>query len=279
MYRFLLTRQWVALTLLGLLLIPVMIKLGFWQYHRHEDRVARNDQVAAALAAPAVPVDRLTGVGEGPAKQAKFRTVTAEGRYDTAHEVLVRHRTGPDEQTIGYFVVTPLVRADGTAVLVNRGWFEGDGDQTKQQEAPAPPSGEVEVTGRVMPDETTEASGIRDTKGLPDGQVMLINSGQRAADLEGPLLGGYVQLEKSTPTGGSGQPEVLPEPDHSGIGPHMAYAIQWWLFTGAVPVGWVVLLRRELKEQAAPGTGTTAEASPPPEADGPAPQPAQESAR
>ncbi|WP_016907254.1 SURF1 family protein, partial [Streptomyces xiaopingdaonensis] len=272
-------RQWVALTLLGLLLIPVMIKLGFWQYHRHEDRVARNDQVAAALAAPAVPVDRLTGVGEDPAEQAKFRTVTAKGHYDTAHEVLVRHRTGPDEQTIGYFAVTPLVRADGTAVLVNRGWFEGDGDQTKQQEAPAPPSGEVEVTGRVMPDETTEASGIRDTKGLPDGQVMLINSGQRAADLEGPLLGGYVQLEKSTPTGGSGQPEVLPEPDHSGIGPHMAYAIQWWLFTAAVPVGWVVLLRRELKEQAAPGAGATADASAPPEADGPAPQPAQGSVR
>ncbi|MYS78038.1 SURF1 family protein, partial [Streptomyces sp. SID5926] len=38
MYRFLLSRQWVILTLLAVLLIPTMIKLGFWQMHRYEER-------------------------------------------------------------------------------------------------------------------------------------------------------------------------------------------------------------------------------------------------
>ncbi len=25
----------------------------------------------------------------------------------------------------------------------------------------------------------------------------------------------------------------------------MAYAVQWWLFVAAVPVGWIILVRRE----------------------------------
>jgi cytochrome oxidase assembly protein ShyY1 len=28
----------------------------------------------------------------------------------------------------------------------------------------------------------------------------------------------------------------------------MAYAVQWWLFAAMVPVGWVVLLRRQRAE-------------------------------
>ncbi len=41
------------------------------------------------------------------------------------------------------------------------------------------------VTGRLMPDETTAASGIKDVKGLPHRQVMLINSAQQARSWAG----------------------------------------------------------------------------------------------
>lgn len=251
MYRFLWTRQWVFLTLLGVVLIPTMIKLGFWQLHRHEDRVARNEEVAASLSAPTVPVTELTGGNRAPGDDDKFRTVTATGTYDERHEVVVRHRTAADGDTIGYFVVTPLIQQDGSALLVNRGWVESDRDLTSFPKVPAAPKGEVTVKGRIMPDETTEASGIKDTKGLPDRQVMLINSKQRAKAIGRPVYGGFLQLVETTPKPRGAQPETLPEPDHEGIGPHMAYAVQWWLFTGAVPVGWVFLVRREVAERAA----------------------------
>lgn len=58
-YRFLLSRQWVIITLVALLLIPTMIRLGFWQMDRHDERAARNRLVAEALAADPVPVERL----------------------------------------------------------------------------------------------------------------------------------------------------------------------------------------------------------------------------
>lgn len=263
MYRFLLTRQWVILTLIALALIPAMIKLGFWQLHRHESRVARNALITSSLTAPPVPFGRLTGPGREPAADAAYRTVTASGRYDTRHEVVVRQRTGADQESIGYFVVTPLIQHDGTAVLVNRGWIKAGGDLTKFPKVPEPPRGHVSVTGRILPDETSAASGIKNKPGLPPRQVMLINSRQQAKALGKPVLGGNLQLTKTSPSPHGSQPERVPEPDHSSIGPHMAYAVQWWLFTAAVPFGWVVLVRRERRDilaaraaDAAGGDGT-----------------------
>ncbi len=250
MYRFLLTRQWVILTLVGLVLIPVMIELGFWQLGRHKQRVEHNKRVSRSLDARAVPIGELTGVGREMPKKTAMRKVTVSGTYDPRHEVVVRQRTGSDDQSIGYFVVTPLLLPDGNAVLVNRGWIPAPGNLTQFPDVPAPPTGKVTVTGRLKADETTGSSGIKDKKGLPPRQVMLIDSERQAEAVGRPLLGGYVELTDSTPRGAN-QPEPVQAPDTSGIGSHMAYAVQWWLFTVAVPVGWVVLFRRELRDQAA----------------------------
>jgi cytochrome oxidase assembly protein ShyY1 len=250
-YRFLLSRQWVGLTLLALALIPVMTELGFWQLHRHEARVARNALVARSLEAPVVPVTRLTAPGRSPGEDARFRTVRATGRYDRADEVVVRQRTAADGTSLGYFVVTPLVLRDGRALLVNRGWIPAGGDLTRFPDVPPAPAGEVTVTGRLMGEETTAESGIREKPGLPDRQVMLINSADRAEATGRTFLGGHVQLVATSPAPRGEQPEPLPEPDHSGVGVHMAYAVQWWLFAAAVPVGWVVLVRRERRDRLA----------------------------
>ena len=173
--------------------------------------------------------------------------MTAKGTFDTADEVVVRRRTNSDEE-VGYHVLTPFVLDDGKVLLVNRGWIPADGAQTQFPKVPAPAKGETTVTGRLMADETTADSGIKDVRGLPDRMVMLINSEQQAKALGKQVLGGYVELTAPEPKGDT--PELIPEPDHSGIGPHMAYAIQWWLFAAGVPVGWVILVRRERRDLA-----------------------------
>ncbi|MFI9049970.1 SURF1 family protein [Streptomyces sp. NPDC053427] len=248
MYRFLLSRQWVILTLVGLALIPVMIELGFWQLHRHEHKVAQNALIADNLAARPVPVTELSAPGRTVPHHEMWRRVTATGTYDTAHEVVVRQRTAADEQSIGYYVLTPLELDGGKDVLVNRGWISAGNDLTKFPDVPAAPRGRITVTGRIMADETTAESGIKDTRGLPPRQVMLINSAKMGKRLPRPVLGGYI--EQTAPGKSGGKPELVPEPDHDSIGPHMAYAIQWWLFAAAVPVGWVILVRRERRDRA-----------------------------
>lgn len=100
-----------------------------------------------------------------------------------------------------------------------------------------------------MPDETTEASGIKDLEGLPDRQIMLINSEREAERLDADVLGGYVA--QTAPKPASGLPQQLGHPGKENAALNYAYAIQWWLFAAAVPVGWVVLARREARERTA----------------------------
>lgn len=266
-YRFLWSRPWVILTLVALALVPSMIRLGFWQLHRHEHRVANNKLIADSLAVATTPVERLSRPGGAVRRADTWRSVTASGRYDTAHEVVARQRTAADGSRIGYYVITPLVLSDGGALLVNRGWVAPGDDITVFPKVPKAPSGVVTVTGRLRPDETTASSGIRDRRGLPRRQIMLINGHQFAGELPQPLLGGYLELVKTSPGASGPQPQLVPEPDHNDIGPHMAYAIQWWLFAAMVPVGWVILFRRERRDQgagAAPWTAPGAAAGGPP---------------
>ncbi|MGW0821130.1 SURF1 family cytochrome oxidase biogenesis protein [Streptomyces sp. NPDC002845] len=248
MYRFLLSRQWVILTLVALLLIPTMIRLGIWQMHRYEERTDRNQLVADALDAEPVPVEELTSPGHTVTTDERYRAVTAEGRFDTEREVVVRRRVNADEE-VGFHVLTPFVLTDGEVLLVNRGWIPADGPSQKAfPEVPAPPSGQVTVTGRLMPDETTEASGIKDLKGLPDRQIMLINSEQEARRLDARVLGGYIAQTAPEPKGDT--PQLIGKPGDENAALNYAYAIQWWLFAAGVPIGWVVLARREARDRA-----------------------------
>ncbi|MGC5399942.1 SURF1 family protein [Streptomyces sp. DT20] len=245
MYRFLLTRQWLILALLALVMIPTMIELGFWQLHRHEHKVAQNALISHNLKAKPVPVAALTSPGHVVPRSDYWRAVKATGTYDEKHEVVVRRRTSTDG-SIGFHVLVPFDLKGGGTVMINRGWIATADDQHAFPDVPAAPKGEVTVTGRLKADETTGSSGIKDLSDLPDRQVMLINSAQQAKLLSRPVLGGY--LEQTGPVPSGGKPELIEAPDDSSIGPHMAYAVQWWLFAAGVPVGYVVLARREKRD-------------------------------
>ncbi|WP_330457018.1 SURF1 family protein [Streptomyces sp. NBC_00820] len=245
-YRFLLTLQWVILTLVSIALIPTMIKLGFWQQHRYEERTARNNLVTSALHAKPVPVERLTSPGHAVTRTERYRTVTATGAFDPSREVVVRRRTNSDGE-VGFHVLTPFVLADGRVLLVNRGWIPANGVQTAFPRIPAPPAGRVTITGRLKPDETTAASGIKNVKGLPDRQIMLIDSAQQARRLGAKVVGGYVEQTAPEPRGDS--PEQITDPGSEDAPLNYAYMIQWWLFAAAVPVGWWFLVRREIRDQ------------------------------
>ena len=42
----------------------------------------------------------------------------------------------------------------------------------------------------------------------------------------------------------------LPEAPSTSLGPHLFYAIQWWLFIGIALIGYVLLLRRQALDEA-----------------------------
>ena len=100
---------------MAVLAAALCVRLGIWQLDRLAQRKALNSRLAARLALPVLEVRR--GISADSARQ---RRVTATGRYDFAAE-----RTWPGrsfEGTPGVALITPLLLADGSAVLVDRGW-------------------------------------------------------------------------------------------------------------------------------------------------------------
>ncbi|GAB2960873.1 SURF1 family protein [Nonomuraea fastidiosa] len=248
-YRFLLTPRWLVLHVVVLLVIPAFVLLGRWQFGRFEERSANSERVTANIEAPPVPIDRLAAPGQQVKQDDRFRKVTVTGTYDTAHGLVVRRR--PQEGRNGFYVLTPLVTGPGTAVIVNRGWVPAGATADTAPDVPAPPSGQVTVTGRLRPSETEENSGIRDRGGLPPGQVLLINADAIGKGLPYRLVGGYVELIEQQPAPATA-PAPVPEPDvGSGGGLNLAYGVQWWLFIGIAIGGWVLLIRREVAERRA----------------------------
>jgi cytochrome oxidase assembly protein ShyY1 len=238
-YRFLLSPRWLRLIAAALVVAAGCVALGFWQLDRFHQKQARSDLVHENVAAEPVPADELLGDGRALPAAEEWRRVEAHGRYDEAHELLVRNR--PLEGSTGYYVLTPLVTDDGPALLVNRGWVPIGATARTRPEVPAAPPGEVTVIVRARPSEPS------DHKAVPlVGQVRRIDVPAIAATLPYDVYGGYGELVEQRPAAAA-SPTVLPEPE-PGLGPHLAYAFQWWLFAVIALVGVAVLARREARE-------------------------------
>jgi cytochrome oxidase assembly protein ShyY1 len=276
--RVLLTRRWVLLTVVFIAMILIMYRLGLWQYHRYEQTKRSNHRISLVTHSQPVPMESVTRPGATVSGDERYRPVTATGRFDPAHQFAVRRRTNADGR-IGFFLITPLITSDGKAVLVNRGWVApDDADGAAFPAVPKTPAGTVTLSGRLQPDETAAISGIHNLSGLPPRQFMLINSAEQAKALPEPVVGGYLELVRSSPALTSAESaQLIPPPGTSstsdaaivGQGVHLPYAIQWWLFALMMPIGWWILLRQELKDKKA-----KKKAPPTPGAAEPAEQPA-----
>lgn len=228
-YRFVLSRRWLGLAVVVVALAVLSGRLGVWQLHKLETRKATNVVTATNLDAPPVPAAEVMAPDGAPATADLWRRVQATGTYDTSEQVTVKYQTrdaGP-----GVDVITPLVTADGTAVLVNRGWL-GTDNTPDQVDVPAPPTGTVTVTGWLQADSEADADATTPT----DGQVRAISSGGLAPGLPYPVAGGYLTLLEQSPP--AAQQLAPPVPPDLGQGPHFFYGLQWFFFGALALFGW-----------------------------------------
>ena len=131
------------LTLLGVLLFASFVALGTWQVYRlgwKRDLIARVDaRVHAAPEAAPGPGQW----GEVNAQNSEYRHVQLLGRFLTDRRTLVWAAT---DLGSGYWLIMPLQQADGSVVLINRGFVPADWCGLKDACATAP-SGDTRVTG------------------------------------------------------------------------------------------------------------------------------------
>jgi surfeit locus 1 family protein len=234
--RFLLRPRWLLSHLFVVVLVVTMVNLGLWQLRRLDEKRDRNALIEARSEQPVTPVGELLDpVDDHAAVEAvRHRTVTATGTYDDDETVAVRNRT--QDGVAGAWLVTPLRLEGGERVGVIRGFvgMAADGSVVDAQ----PPAGEVTVTGLVVDPDGLDGTAPRDVDPLLAAGDGILPALVRADESDPP------EPNAADPT----RPEpasILPvPPPELSEGPHLGYAVQWFIFSAIAVIGYPLVLRR-----------------------------------
>ena len=233
--------KWIGGLLLASLFAVACFFLGQWQWSRYEAKADRNATLDRNYAAEPVALDKVTDAG-GIRPGADWSRVELRGTYAPA-QVYVRNR--PNEGVYGYEVLGVLHTDTDGPVVVDRGWVRNSPEGAAVlPPVEAPPAGPVTVIGWVRP---YESSLGRD---MPQDQVASIAVEDLAEETGVTPASVFVRAEAETAAGTAVDSALVPlEPPDRSLGPHQAYAIQWWI-TMVLGYAFVVLgVRRELREE------------------------------
>ncbi len=247
--RFLVSRRWVLFAMTVAVLAWGAWLLGEWQFHRLAERKELNAIVARNTSAPAAPVSEVLAPDQPVAASEEWRVVTATGIYATDDTVIVRYRTR--DGASGSDVVVPLVTRQGPALVVDRGWLATDNSGTVPVDVPAPPSGEVTVTGWVRADATGDSTAVSTGASGDTLSTRAISSDRIGEAIDRQVYGGFVDLRSESPAPATSlEPAEPPELDN---GPHFFYGLQWWFFGGLAIAGFGYLAYDEWRKRERPG--------------------------
>jgi cytochrome oxidase assembly protein ShyY1 len=233
----LLSRPLLAVHAFAVLVIGTCLLAGLWQLdgYRNERSSATADRSGIAPA----PVDQLLDVDEGVRSDVVGRRVVAQGTYAPADQQLLVAGREHDGRT-GWWVLTPLLTDDDTALLVVRGW-------TDEPVLPAVPSGPVRVTAALSPGEESTA-GARPTPTADTRAVDVIRLPSLVNVLPYRLYPAYGVRTDEAPAASDGlQPVSVPAPEPSWRtgSRSLAYGLQWWAFAAfALFMWWRVVADR-----------------------------------
>jgi surfeit locus 1 family protein len=218
----------VAITIAA---VVIFVRLALWQL----GRAGEKDELQAQYAAGQRSVVELTAANAATLSQ--YQRVSARGRYDSAHQILLDSMPSAMGQP-GYRVVTPFELEQGGWLLVDRGWHRPG------------------ATRSVLPD-VTVAENTRTITGqlsiLPRPGVRLapvptadpkwprvMNWPEQASiesALERKVLPGLVLLDADQP---DGYERVWQARIDMGSDRHLSYAVQWFGFALAAVALFVV---------------------------------------
>jgi surfeit locus 1 family protein len=219
-------------TLIAVPGVMLLIALGTWQLFRLAEKNAINSFRAERIATAAVALPaRVDDVAPW-----EFRRVSVTGTFDHAKELRVNARS--QRGNTGYDLVTPLRRADGPPILVNRGWVpysrkEPQARQEGQVAGPVTVEGILRTEPRkgwLMPANDVarnewfwfDLPAMKQAAGVPDAASFYIEAGPA------PNPGGF-------PIGGQ---TIFQLPSN-----HLQYAITWFALAIALAVIYVVSQR------------------------------------
>jgi surfeit locus 1 family protein len=229
--RALISRQWWWTTILVLLGLAVLVRLGVWQLDRLAQRRAGN----------AVLIEQLTSSpfslnsDQLPADLADLRDrpAVARGRFDFEQQLVLTQQSWGGFP--GVHLITPLL-LDGSdgAVLVDRGWIPAEeaaaGELERYNEA------KIQIVNGAFQLSQTLSGGRETVTDGPQQEWYRVEIEAIQRQLPYELLPIYMLQSP-----GSEEQElpykIEPEIDLS-EGPHLGYAIQWFIFATILVFGY-----------------------------------------
>ena len=221
-------------SLVAILLIIGCLWASQWQFHRGQDRSARNAKIEARVDIPTVDLSTL----KSHVKENEWRAITTTGSFDAEEQILLRNRYF--EGKYGYAVLTRFTTESGDSIWVDRGWVAAGASATVVPETPEVPTGLVTITARLRLDSSLPSGSFF---ALPlnrdEDLVSKLNaqSGLASENYYLDLISG--SLPSLTPAA----PAEIPSLND---GPHLAYAVQWILFAGLVVYGRYLIRKMDL---------------------------------
>lgn len=245
-------RSWVGLLIPALLAFAVLVGLGTWQIQRKAWKEGLIAALNTQLAAPPIALPAAASWPQLDRKDDEYRRVTFQATFDNAKEALVFAAPSnfrPDvSDEPGYWVFTPARLADGSIVIVNRG-FVPDGRQDPASRPQGQLTGPVEIVGSMRWPEEQHWFTPADE---PAKNLWFSANPQSIAAAKGvgAVAPFYVEQESPVPPGGLPRPGKLMVtlPDN-----HLQYALTWYGLALVLVIwfaAWAFGLERTASEQA-----------------------------
>jgi surfeit locus 1 family protein len=249
-FKAIFSRQWILATLLVLAAVGVMIRLGYWQLERLEQRREFNARVQAQLDAEPLELNRV--LHERSSQQTaddvqgmEYRSVEVTGVYDHENEVVLLNQAW--QNRLGVRLLTPLlIEGSDSAILVDRGWVPHE-DYTEGRLENFYETGSVTVLGVFRNSQTRPDIGWRSDPDPVPGErqisFFMANVDRIQQQVPYTLLPVYVQ-QSPTP-GVDGLPNRAALSLELTEGSHLGYAIQWFVFAAILFFGYPFFVKRE----------------------------------
>lgn len=196
-------------------------RLGWWQLDRAAQKLALQQTLDDRRALPVLEQAALAVRPEDVAAQ-QHRRALLQGRWLPERTVALDNR--PMMARTGFYVVTPLQLADGSAVLVQRGWLPRDLMDRTRLAAYTTPAGPVTVQGLIAP----ALARLYEFDAAASGAIRQNLKLDAYARESGLALRPWVLVQEDS---ASAAPDGLlrqwPAPA-TGVAKHHGYAFQWF---------------------------------------------------
>ena len=235
--RYRLVLRWPVLVA-GVLLLPLLVGLGFWQLDRAGQKrqwLQEQRQHAAmgvtdylALADPADP-------------QHQFQRVSVAANWVMDHTLLLDNRM--HEGRVGYRVIMPVRLDEQRWLLVDRGWLPAGPDRRKLPRVPPPNPGLTRLVGQLRKPYRTITLAKETWRSWPR-RVQGLDLAELARIAGHAIEPWLLTLQDASAESG---PDVQPLPRPVTImspARHTGYAVQWFTLAGTLLILLLVVSAR-----------------------------------